>query len=54
MPISVLYVGLVPRYIGANEGDGEVFVCVRVVPGGPVLQDRRVRIGTQDNSAIGR
>ena len=49
-----LYVLLVPSSIRANEVDGEVFVCVEASPGGPVLQERTIRIGTQDGSAIGR
>ena len=54
--ISVLYVGLVPTFMEVNEADGEVFACVQVFETypGPVIRDLTVRIGTQDDTAVGR
>ena len=51
--VSVLLVGLSPLSVGVGENDQEVFVCVSVFSGGPVLSDRRVRIGTEDGTAVG-
>lgn len=51
--ITVLYVGILPLRIEANENESEVFVCVAVFETGVFLNNLRLRIATSDGNAVG-
>ena len=52
--VAVLYVELYPPFVEVAENENEVFVCVLVTRAtGPVVNDLKLRFGTQDLDAIG-